>query len=408
MKRISRILAAAALVVLAVPAAAQQEVPMRGTTPVAPQGIKIPPLPDAPVVYETAEGQTIRVSVHARGFRNPWSMAFVSDDTILVAERGGQIKAVRNGVVEPVTGGPVARGQGLSGTDLALHPDFERNHYVYISYTKPLDEKRNTLAVARAVWDGKGLTDTKDIFVGEGGVGGPIAFGGDGMLYVAHGGGGGGAAGGGQSATQTPNTLGGKVLRLTDTGAVPPDNPFVGRADARPEVFTMGHRNVLRMAKHPLTGAVWQIENGPNGGDEVNILAPGANYGWPLVSLGRTYAGPWQGPFTKEGFRDPIIYWMPAIAVSSITFYTGDKLPKWKGDVFVSGMRYGEIPGTGQLHRILINKNLEELRREPLLVDLRRRIRDVKQGRDGLLYVLTDEADAVMLRIEPVDQTSTE
>jgi len=229
--------------------------------------------------------------------------------------------------------------------------------------------------------------------VGEGSSGGPIAFGGDGMLYVAHGGG----------DTQNPKSLAGKILRLTDEGKVPPDNPFVGRGDGRPEVFTMGHRTFLRLAKHPLTGAMWQIENGPNGGDEVNILSPGANYGWPLVSLGRTYGGPWQGPFSKEGFRDPIIYWMPAIAVSSIAFYTGDRLPKWKGDVFVTGMRYGEIPGTGQLHRILINKNLEELRREALLVDLRRRYRDVKQGRDGLLYLLTDEADAVMLRIEPAE-----
>ena len=404
MNAVIRPLAAAALAILAVPLAAQQEVPMRGTTPVAPQGIKIPPLPDAPVRYETAEGQNIRVSVYARGFRNPWSMAFVGEDTILVAERGGAIKIVRNGVVDPqpVPGGPVARGAGLSGTDLALHPDYERNRAVYISYTKPLDDKRNTVAVARATWDGKGFTDTRDIFVGEGGSGGPIAFGGDGMLYISHGGGGGGG-GGGESATQRLNTLGGKILRLTDEGKVPPDNPFVGRADARPEIFTMGHRTFLRMAKHPLTGAIWQIENGPNGGDEVNILTPGTNYGWPLISLGRTYAGPWQGPFSKEGFRDPIIYWMPAIAVSSITFYTGDRLPKWKGDVFVSGMRYGEIPGTGQLHRILINKNLEELRREPLLVDLRRRIRDVKQGRDGLLYLLTDEADAVMLRIEPAE-----
>ena len=395
MKAVIRPLAAAALAALAVPLAAQQEVPMRGNTPVAPQGIKIPPLPDAPVRYETAEGQTIQVSVYARGFRNPWSMAFVSDDTILVAERGGAIKAVRNGVVDPtpVAGGPVARAAGLSGTDLALHPDYERNRAVYISYTKPLDEKRNTVAVARATWDGAAFTDTRDIFVGEGGSGGPITFGGDGMLYVAHGGG----------DTQSLKALGGKILRLTDEGKVPPDNPFVGRADARPEIFTMGHRTFLRMAKHPLTGAIWQIENGPNGGDEVNILTAGTNYGWPLVSLGRTYGGAWQGPFTKEGFRDPIIYWMPAIAVSSITFYTGDRLPKWKGDVFVSGMRYGEIPGTGQLHRILINKNLEELRREPLLMDLRRRIRDVKQGRDGLLYLLTDEADGVMLRIEPAE-----
>jgi glucose/arabinose dehydrogenase len=402
MKRFFWFLSAAALAVVALPLAAQQEVPMRGTTPVAPQGIKIPPLPDAPVRYETAEGQNIRVSVYARGFRNAWSMAFVSDDTILVAERGGAIRVVRNGVVDPqpVSGMPAARGQGLSGTDLALHPDFDRNRYVYISYTKPIDEKQSRLAVARAVWDGKGFTGATDIFLGEGGAGGAIAFGGDGMLYVASSGGGGG---GGQSATQNRNSIGGKVLRLTDTGGIPNDNPFVGQKDARPEVFTMGHRNTLRLAKHPITGAVWQVENGPNGGDEMNILVPGANYGWPLVSLGRTYAGPWQGPFAQEGYRDATVLWVPSIAVSSIAFYTGDRLPKWKGDVFVGGMRYGEIPGTGQLHRILINKDLEELRREPLLVDLRRRIRDVKQGPDGLLYLLTDEADAVMLRIEPAE-----
>ena len=402
MTRFTRRLTLIALAVLAVPLMAQQEVPMRNNTPVAPQGIKIPPLPEATVRYETAEGQTIRVSVLARGFTNGWSMAFVSDDTILVAERGGQIKAVRNGVVDPqpVTGAPAARGQGLSGMDLALHPNFERNHAVYISYTKPLDEKRTTLAVARAVWDGKGLREATDIFVGEGGGGGPIVFGGDSMLYVASGGGGGGGV---PNATQLLNNIGGKILRLTDTGSVPKDNPFVGRADARPEIFTMGHRNTLRMAMHPGTGAIWQVENGPNGGDEANILMPGANYGWPLVSLGRTYAGPWQGPFSKEGFRDATVLWIPSIAVSSITFYTGDRLPKWKGDVFVGGMRYGEIPGTGQLHRILINKNLEELRREPLLVDLRRRIRDVKQGRDGLLYVLTDGEEGAILKIEPAD-----
>jgi glucose/arabinose dehydrogenase len=393
-----RLLAVAAFALPAAVLLAQQEVPMRGNTPVAPNGIRVPPLPATPVRYETAEGQDIRVGVYARGFRNPWSLAFVSDDTILVAERAGAIRVVRNGVVDPqpVAGAPAARGQRLSGMDLALHPDFDRNRYVYISYSKPLDEKRTTLAVARAVWDGTALTGATDVFVGEGGAGGPIAFGGDGMLYIASG-------GGGENATQTLDTIGGKILRLTDTGKVPPDNPFVGRAGARPEVFTMGHRNTLRLATHPTTGAVWQVENGPNGGDEVNILVPGANYGWPLVSLGRTYGGPWQAPFTKEGFRDATVFWVPSIAASSIAFYTGDRLPKWKGDVFVGGMRYGEIPGTGQLHRILINKNLEELRREPLLVDLRRRIRDVKQGRDGLLYLLTDEDDAVLLRIEPAE-----
>jgi glucose/arabinose dehydrogenase len=438
-------LATIVLVALTVPLAGQQEVPFRGDTPIAPQGLKVPPLPDAPVRYETAEGQNIRVSVYARGLRNPWSLASVSDDTMLVSERagGGAIRVVRNGVVDPqpVAGGPTFRGQG--GIDLALHPNFDTNHYVYISYSKPVDTPAGrgaqpgaaptqpdaapapgaapaqpgaaaagrggrggagatTLAVARAVWDGKALTGLTDIFVGEGGGGGPITFGGDGMLYISSGGGGGGGRGG-QPATQNPNTIGGKILRLTDTGAVPPDNPFVGRSDARPEVFTMGHRNTLRMAKHPGTGAIWQLEMGPNGGDEINILVPGANYGWPLVSLGRTYAGPWQGPFSKEGLRDAVVLWVPSIASSSLMFYTGDRLPKWKGDVFVSGMRYGEIPGTGRLDRILINKNLEELRRETLLGDMRRRIRDVKQGRDGLIYLLTDEADAVMLRIEPAD-----
>ena len=283
--------------------------------------------------------------------------------------------------------------------DLALHPDFERNRYVYISYTKPLDEKRNDGGGGARVWDGKAFTGTTDIFVGEGGGGGPIAFGGDGMLYIASGGG-----GGGPKATQTPNSSGARSCgsptrarcRLT-----------IRSSGAPSETRSLhdGPPHTLRMAKHPLTGAIWQVENGPNGGDEVNILVPGANYGWPLVSLGRTYAGPWQGPFSQEGYRDATVLWIPSIAVSSIAFYTGDRLPKWKGDIFVAGMRYGEIPGTGQLHRILINKNLEELRREPLLVDLRRRIRDVKQGRDGLLYLLTDEADAVMLRIEPAEAT---
>src|SRR5262245_39277805 len=215
---ISRLTLVIALAVLVAPLLAQQEVPMRNNTPVAPQGIKIPPLPDAPVRYETAEGQTIRVSVLARGFTNGWSMAFVDDNTILVAERGGQIKAVRNGVLDPqpVSGVPMARGQGLSGMDIALHPNFDRNRAVYISYTKPIDEKQTKLAVARAIWDGKGLTEATDIFVGDGGGGGPIVFGGDGMLYVASGGG-----GGGPNATQTLNNIGGKILRLTDTGSVP-------------------------------------------------------------------------------------------------------------------------------------------------------------------------------------------
>jgi glucose/arabinose dehydrogenase len=154
---------------------------------------------------------------------------------------------------------------------------------------------------------------------------------------------------------------------------------------------------------HPTTHEVYLSEMGPNGGDEINRLVAGKNYGWPVVSLGRTYPGPWQHEKnipTHEGFEPPLIYWTPSISVSGLTFYTGDKLPKWKGDLFVGGLRYGEVPGTGRLDRILLNENMEELRRESLLVNLNQRIRDVKQGPDGLLYVLTDAEDGAVLRIE--------
>ena len=203
---------------------------------------------------------------------------------------------------------------------------------------------------------------------------------------------------------QDPNTLGGKVLRLRDDGSVPPDNPFVGQAGHRPEVYTLGHRSALGLALNPGTGEMWQNENGPNGGDEINILKPGRNYGWPLVSYGRTYQGPWQvSPPGHVGFEAPVVIWVPAIAVSGMTFYTGDKFPKWKGDVFVGSLRTGEIPGTGHLERILFNEKMEELRREALLREFRQRIRDVRQGPDGLLYVLTDEKEGAVLRIEPAE-----
>jgi glucose/arabinose dehydrogenase len=215
------------------------------------------------------------------------------------------------------------------------------------------------------------------------------------MLYVS--------MSGDENKIQDPASLAGKIVRLTPDGGVPDDNPFVGREGYRPEVFTMGHRTVLGLVQHP-TGKIFQVEMGPNGGDEVNVLEPGGNYGWPLVSLGRTYAGPWHSQtFQREGFIDPIIFWMPSISSTGIAVYSGEELPLWKGNVFVGGMRYGEISGTGKLDRIVLNDSLEELRRESLLVDLRQRIRDVRQGPDGLLYLLTDAANGAVLRIEPAE-----
>jgi glucose/arabinose dehydrogenase len=195
------------------------------------------------------------------------------------------------------------------------------------------------------------------------------------------------------------------VLRLRDDGGVPDDNPFVGKAGYRPEIYSLGHRSCLGLTVHPRTGEVWLSEMGPNGGDEINIIKPGRNYGWPRVSLGRTYPGPWQAKGnqpTHEGFEAPVAYWMPAISVSGLMFYTGERFPKWKDDLFVGGLRYGEIPGTGRLDRILFNDQHEELRRESLLTDLHQRIRDVKQGPDGLIYVATDETRGAILRIEPM------
>jgi glucose/arabinose dehydrogenase len=379
-------------------AAAQQKVEFRNGIPVAPNGIGVPPLPDGPFVYHTAEGQDIRVVVHVRGLKRPWSQAFLPDGTMLVTERGGQVRVIRGGVLDPnpVAGAPAVRTGGLGGLmDVVLHPKFADNRYVYLSYTKAAAENRATLALARGRWDGKALVDVQDLFVaGEGsGEAARLVFGPDGFLYMT--------SGGNDDTTQDTATHACKVLRLRDDGKPAPGNPFAGKGGAA-EVFTTGHRNGMGIAVHPATGQVWENENGPNGGDEVNVLQAGGNYGWPLVSLGRTYPGPWQSKgFSRDGFIDPVVYWTPSIAISGMAFYTGSKLAKWKGDLFVGALRMGEIPGTGHLQRVLFNENMEELRREMLLVDLRQRIRDVKQGPDELLYLLTDDENGAILRIEP-------
>jgi glucose/arabinose dehydrogenase len=381
---------------------AQQTVPFNGTIPVAPLGLSARPLPDAPVEFDTAEGQGIRVVVVTKALEYPWSLAFLPDGAMLVTERAGRLRIIRNGVLDPapVAGAPAsywALDSGLPGAvhgfmDVAVHPRFAENQYVYLTYTKPIDEKRRTVALARGRFDGRALTDVRDIFVADAAGTSRIAFGRDGKLFMTTTG----------NNPQDPNTQGGKVLRLNDDGSIPQDNPFVGRAGHKPEVYTLGHRTSLGLAMHPGTGEMWLNENGPNGGDEINILKPGGNYGWPLVSYGRAYPGPWQSERPKhEGFEPPVVFWVPSIAVSGMAFYTGDRFPKWKGDVFVGGLRTGEIPGTGHLERILFNEKMEELRREALLRELRQRIRDVRQGPDGLLYLLTDEKQGAVLRIEP-------
>ncbi len=373
-------------------------------------GVARQPLGDGPYVFDTAEQHKIRVVVVTRALAKPWSLAFLPDGRMLVTElQKGQLRIVRGGVVDPapVPGVPQSAAVALGGLmDVVLHPRFAENHFVYLTYSKPDGKGQIATALARGTWDDatSSLSGVRDLFVaepywnGSGGAGSRLAFGRDGKLYMTT-----GASVANMMDAQTPSNHKGKVLRLNDDGSVPPDNPFVGKAGYKPEIYSLGHRNQLGLALNPSTGEIWSNENGPNGGDEVNIIRAGRNYGWPIVSLGRDYAGPWQGKFAQDGIEPPVVYWTPAIAVSGMAFYTGDRFPAWTGNVFVGALRFGEIPNTGHLQRIVLNARGEELRREMMLTELRQRIRDVRQGPDGLLYLLTDENPGALLRIEPAD-----
>jgi glucose/arabinose dehydrogenase len=386
-------------------AVAQRAVPVGKTgSPVAPPGLA-QPLGKGPFTYHTGEGQDIRVTVLAR-LAWPYGLAFLPNGDLLVSQRTGELRRIPKGTTEQrvVSGGPVAvvpKTAGVHGyMSIAVHPAFAQNQTLYIAYTKPLAENRRTTAVARARYVDGHLEDTVDLFVGEALTGGPaaVAMTPDAKLWIAT------TTTGDGMSSQDPASLAGKVLRLNDDGTVPSDNPFVGKDGYRPEIYTLGHRTALGLAVHPATSQIFMSEMGPNGGDETNLLKAGSNYGWPIVSLGRAYPGPWQAQSnepTHHGFELPLVYWTPSISVTGLTFYNGDALPKWKGDLFVGGMRYGEMPGTGRLDRVVLNEKLLEMRRESLLVDLHQRVRDVKAGPDGLLYVATDEEQGAILRIEP-------
>ena len=367
-------------------------------------GIPVDPLGEGPWVFDTAEQHKIEVSVVARGLTHPWAIAFLPDGSMLLTERNGRLRLVKNDklVKRPISGVPEVRTDGNGGLmDVAIHPNFSENGLVYLTYTKPVERGWGAPALAMGkLVDGE-LQNTRDLLVteayeGNSGLNGRVAFGQDGKVYMSTG----GRIG---EVAQDPMSLRGKVLRLEDNGSVPLDNPFRNRLDYKSEIYTLGHRNTLALIQHPITGEVWQHENGPNGGDEINILLPGRNYGWPEVSFGRFYSGGRVNEHpTREGLESPLLVWLPAIAASGMAVYTGDKFPEWKGNVFIGSLRMGGIPGTGHLQRIVFNEKTEEIRRELMLTELRRRIREVREGPDGLLYLLTDEEDdGALLRIEP-------
>jgi len=362
-------------------------------------------LPDEPVVVDTAEMQ-IRVEIITEKLSHPWGLAFLPDGGILVTERDGRLRLVRGDRLsdEVIKGLPQVHAVGVAGLmDIALHPLFRENRWLYFTYSKPdADEVR--VALGRGRLKGMSLSNVEDLFLsdilgGSGAAASRIVFGKDGSLYMTVG----GAFGEefGKRAQDLTDTVG-KVIRLNDDGSIPEDNPFAGQHNAKAEIYSLGHRNQLGLAINPETGEVWANENGPLGGDEINVITAGGNYGWPLVSYSRYYSGPrvasrsWQ-----QGMEEAEIVWLPSIAPSGMTFVTSDLFPQWKNNVFVGSLRTGMIRNTGHLERIVFNDDGQEQHREWILSEFRQRIRDVRQGPDGLLYVLTDADDAALLRLSP-------
>lgn len=346
--------------------------------------------------FRTRHGPVTVVTV-ASGLRNPWGLAFLPDGRMLVTERPGRLRVVsaEGRLSEPLGGVPTVAAVGQGGLlDVALDPDFARNRLVYLSYAEPGDGGQGT-AVARGRLGPTSLENVEVIFrqlpkVGGGlHFGSRLVFGRDGMLYVTLG------ERGRKEMAQDLAVHQGKVIRIRPDGTVPPDNPFVGRAGVRPEIYSHGHRNPQGAALHPETGALWTVAHAARGGDEVNVVRAGLNYGWPVITYGRDYSGLKIGEGTaKAGMEQPLHYWDPSIAPSGMAFYTGDRFPAWKGNLFIGSLKFGMVSRLELAGEKVVSE-------ERILEGLRDRVRDVRQGPDGLIYLLTDESAGRILRIEP-------
>lgn len=357
----------------------------------------------SPIHSNERWAHAFRVDTVAEGFEDPWSVAFLPNGDLLVTEKPGRLRVVSDGVLrpEPVAGTPEVhyRKRQQNGLlDVVLHPDFESNRLVYLSYSKPdEDGTESTTAVVRGRFDGRRLTDVEEIFEADawsvtmGHYGSRLAFDADGYLFVTVGDRQAPPRGDLEShpAQDLSNHLG-TVLRLHDDGSVPSDNPFVGRSDARPEIWSYGHRNPQGMAIHPETGDVWTVEHGQQGGDELNVALRGRNYGWPVIGYGYEYGGgPLHTSRSREGMEDPVQFFTPSIAPSGLMIYTGDAFPEWRGSAFIGGMAHPQVarvPLMGQGDEAYAGR----LGRPPLLMGFGR-IRHVSQGPDGLIYLVVDD-----------------
>jgi glucose/arabinose dehydrogenase len=352
---------------------------------------------DAPQV--AASGETkVEVTTVAKGLEHPWSLAFLPDGRMLVTEREGRFRYVtREGALsDPISGVPAVHAEGQGGLlDVVLDPAFAENSVIYLSYAEPAPEGTNGTAVARARLDGGQLAGLEVIFrqrpkfKGHHHFGSRLVFARDGSLFVTT-----GERNSERDKSQDLGTHLGKVIRITPDGGVPPDNPLVGREGALPEIWSWGHRNIQGAALHPATGALWIHEHGPRGGDEINIAAAGKNYGWPVITYGREYSGPAIGEGTaKAGMEQPIHYWLPSIAPSGMAFHDGRGYPAWKGQLFVGAL------AAAQLVRLEVTPEGEVANEERIAIG--KRVRDVREGPDGALYLLTDEDAGEILRVVP-------
>jgi glucose/arabinose dehydrogenase len=394
------------------------------------RGAGAPPLGDGP--WDVGEGENrVHVTVITKGLDHPWGMAILPNGDMLVTERAGRLRVIRKGVLDPtpISGLPQIRVLSLGGLlDIALHPNYAQNHLIYLAYSKPgdPDPTNSTLAVFRAKWDGgDALTEGKDIFLAEPHFGargtaprgccgqGPsdgnsygsrLAFDRAGFLYVTS-----GDRNYGEVA-QDPSMDLGKILRLKDDGTIPSDNPFVGKAGYRPEIYSLGHRNPLGLTVDSTTGEIWSTEFGPRGGDELNRIQAGKNYGWMVVTEGTHYDGTpaRMGKNSVAGYEDPVAFWVPVCArpcsfnPGNVTVYYGNKFPAWKGNILLGSM--GSWEGdTNFVLRVILDSKGKVASQQKIMTGLGQRIRDVRTGPDGFIYLLTDTAlpSGAMLRLEP-------
>lgn len=362
----------------------------------------------------TAQGPVYKSTAHdyrlvkvVDGFVNPWAMAFLPGGDMLVTERPGRLRIVRKGqlVATPVAGVPAVVASGQGGLlDVALHPNFAQNKYVYLTYSKQVTGG-STTALFRAKFENDALVQGQDLFVAEtrgrpGHFGSRIAFDKSGHVFISVGDR--QVAPEGDLAKHPAQDLGnhhGTIIRLMDDGRVPADNPFVGKTGAKPEIFSYGHRNPQGLLVHPVTGDIWETEHGPQGGDELNLIEAGKNYGWPVIGFGVNY-GPGKAihaSTTQAGMEVAKNVWVPSIATSGLLLYTGDKFPEWKGSLFVGGLagqRLARVALDGQKAEVVDN-----------LVRNQGRIRDVRQGPDGFIYLAIDDQQqkpSAIMRLEPV------